>query len=97
MLLREVQAAVVPLVGGPLARPGEPSPAELSPRVRQVLRCLLEGDGDKQIAKRLGLTRHTVNQYLKTLYRHFGAQSRAELLARWVRRGFPGAFSWEDE
>jgi DNA-binding CsgD family transcriptional regulator len=96
VLLREVQATVVPLIGGPLARPGEPSPADLPPRVRQVLRCLLEGDGDKQIAARLGLTRHTVNEYAKAIFRHFGVQSRAELLVRWVRRGFPRGFSWED-
>jgi DNA-binding CsgD family transcriptional regulator len=97
VLLRELQAGIAPLIGGPLARPGEPSPADLSPRVRQVLRCLLEGDGDKQIASRLGLTRHTVNEYTKALFRHFGVQSRAELLARWVRRGFPTRFSWEEE
>jgi DNA-binding CsgD family transcriptional regulator len=97
VLLREVHTAIVPLVGGPLARPGEPSPADLAPRVRQVLRCLLEGDGDKQIAARLGLTRHTVNQYAKAIFRYFGVDSRAELLARWVRRGFPARFSWEDD
>jgi DNA-binding CsgD family transcriptional regulator len=65
--------------------------------VRQVLRALLEGDGDKQIARRLGLTRYTVNQYVKSLFRHFGVQSRAELLARWVRRRFPAGFSREEE
>jgi DNA-binding NarL/FixJ family response regulator len=70
---------------------------DLPPRVRQVLRCLLEGDGDKQIAVRLGLTRHTVNQYTKLLFRHFGVASRTELLARWVRRGFPAGFAWEDD
>jgi DNA-binding CsgD family transcriptional regulator len=97
VLLRELHSAIVPLIGGPLARPSEPSPAALAPRVRQVLRCLLEGDGDKQIAARLGLTRHTVNQYAKNLFRHFGVESRAELLARWVRRGFAAGFSWEGE
>jgi DNA-binding CsgD family transcriptional regulator len=50
-----------------------------------VLRCLLEGD-DKQIALRLGLGRHTVNQYIKTIFRHFGTASRGELLARWICR-----------
>jgi DNA-binding CsgD family transcriptional regulator len=59
-----------------------------------VLRCLLEGDGDKQIAARLGLTRHTMNQYVKTIFRHFGVQSRAELLARWVRRCYETQFPW---
>jgi len=33
---------------------------------------------------------------VKTLFRHFGVQSRAELLACWVRRGFPAGCSWED-
>jgi DNA-binding CsgD family transcriptional regulator len=65
--------------------------------VRQVLRCLLEGDGDKQIAARLGLSPHTVNQYAKAVFQHFGVRSRAELLARWVRRSFPARFAWEDD
>jgi DNA-binding CsgD family transcriptional regulator len=96
-LVREAHAAIAPQIGGPLARFGDPSPANLAPRVRQVLRCLLEGDGDKQIAAWLGLTRHTVNQYAKTIFRHFGVQSRAELLARWLRRGFPARFAWDEE
>ena len=88
-VVREAQAAVAPLIGGPLARFIEPSPAALPPRVRQVLRCFLEGDSDKQVMARLGLTRHTVNGYAKLIHRHFGVASRGELLARWVRRGWP--------
>jgi DNA-binding CsgD family transcriptional regulator len=95
MLVREAVAAVVPLIGGPLAGFDEPSPADLSPRVRQVLRCLLEGDGDKQVATRLGISRFTVNEYTKTLYRHFRVQGRAELLALWVRRSRRGPFAWD--
>jgi DNA-binding NarL/FixJ family response regulator len=87
-VLAEAQAAIGVAVGGTLARFGEPSPAALPPRVRQVLRCLLEGDGDKQIAKRLGLSSSTVNEYVKRIFGHFGVVSRAELLARWVRRGW---------
>ena len=79
--------AIVPLIGGPLAGFTEPSPADLAERPRQVLECLLEGDSDKQIAARLGISRFTVNQYTKTVYRHFQVQGRAELLARWVKRG----------
>jgi DNA-binding CsgD family transcriptional regulator len=93
---RELHAAITALVGGPLARLDEPSPADLPPRLRQVLRCLLEGDADKQVAARLGLTRHTVNQYIKVIFRHFGVGSRAELLARWVRRGWGGRCAWAD-
>lgn len=94
--VREAHALVGPLLGGPLARFGEPSPAGLPPRVRQVLRRLLEGDADKQVARRLGLSPHTVNQYVKLVYRHFGVASRPELLARWVRRGWGRGFAWAD-
>jgi DNA-binding CsgD family transcriptional regulator len=87
-LLREAHAWVVPLVGGPLARFAEPFPSQLPPRVRDVLRCVLEGDSDKQVAARLGISTLTVNQYTKHIYRHFGVRGRAELLARWVRRGW---------
>ena len=80
---------VAPQVGGRLAGFADPSPAALPPRARQVLRCLLEGDSDKQVAARLGLSRLTVNQYTKHLYRHFRVQSRSELLARWLKRGWP--------
>ena len=56
--------------------------AALSPRERQTLALLLQGLGDKQIAARLGISRFTVNQYTKALYRSFGVRSRAALMAR---------------
>ena len=67
-----------------------PSPTQavaLSPRMRQTLERLLAGDSEKEIAARLGLSRHTVHVYVKTLYRRFGVNSRGELLARFVQRG----------
>jgi DNA-binding CsgD family transcriptional regulator len=57
----------------------------LSVRLRQTLEGLLAGDGEKQIAYRLRLSRHTVHVYVKGLYRHFGVSSKGELLARFVR------------
>lgn len=95
-LVREALAATTPLAGGPLARFADPSPADLPPRARQVLACFLQGDGDKQVAARLGIGAHTVNQYAKAIFRHFGVRSRGELLARWVRRGYGGKFPWTD-
>ena len=86
-VVRESQAIVAPLIGGPLARFTEPAPSNLTPRRREVLRCLLEGDGDKQIAARLGMSQHTVNTHTKTIYHHFTVQSH-ELLARWISRGW---------
>ncbi|MFO0758467.1 MAG: helix-turn-helix transcriptional regulator [Byssovorax sp.] len=60
-----------------------PMPApDLSPRARDVLAGLLRGSADKEIAAALGLSLHTVRQYVKTIYRAYGVTSRAELLAR---------------
>jgi DNA-binding CsgD family transcriptional regulator len=56
--------------------------ARLSPRERQTLDLLLAGLADKEIAERLGISPHTVNQYTKSIYRRFGVRSRAALLAR---------------
>jgi DNA-binding CsgD family transcriptional regulator len=57
---------------------------ELAPRVRQTLGRLLQGDSEKQIASRLGISPHTIHVYIKTLYRTFNVNSRGELLARFV-------------
>jgi DNA-binding NarL/FixJ family response regulator len=65
------------------------SPTRLAPRVRETLSCLLEGDSEKQVAARLNLSRETVHQYVKALYRHYRVTSRPELLAR-VFRQAPG-------
>jgi DNA-binding CsgD family transcriptional regulator len=93
-IVRELHEKVTTLIGGPLAGFHEPSPADLPPRVRQTLQCLLEGDSDKEVARRLGLGRYTVNQYTKVIFAHFGVESRAELLARWIRRGWGTKCAW---
>ncbi|MFP2925879.1 response regulator transcription factor [Pyxidicoccus sp. 3LG] len=69
--------------------------ARLAPRERQTLELLLHGLADKEIAARLGISRFTVNQYTKSIYRRFGVQTRAALLARLLghpeRATAPGA------
>jgi DNA-binding NarL/FixJ family response regulator len=57
----------------------------LPPRVRPVLRRLLGGKSEKEIAADLRLTRHTVHTYVKIIYRKLRVHSRAELMALWVR------------
>jgi DNA-binding CsgD family transcriptional regulator len=61
----------------------------LSPRLRQTLQRLLLGDSEKEIAAHLGVSRHTVHVYVKSLYRRFGVSSRGELLARFVQPHTP--------
>ncbi len=79
------------LIGSVLVSAGDPfSPTRLPPRVRETLQCLLDGDSEKQAAARMGLSSETVHQYVKTLYRHYQVESRAELLIRVLRRTRPG-------
>jgi DNA-binding CsgD family transcriptional regulator len=58
----------------------------LSPREREVLDVLLRGHSEKRAADRLGLSSHTVHQYVKRLFRAFGVSSRAELMAGFIPR-----------
>ena len=59
--------------------------AGLSPRQRDTLECLLEGMSEKEVARQLGLSPHTVHVYVKALHRAFSVRSRAELLTRCLR------------
>jgi len=58
---------------------------QLSRRPRIVLNLLLEGLDRKTIADRLDLSVHTVNDYCKEVYRHFGVNSQAALMSRFHR------------
>ena len=59
--------------------------APLPPRTRQVLALIVDGLSNKQVAERLGLSPHTVGDHLKVIHRHFGINSRSELLRRLTR------------
>jgi DNA-binding CsgD family transcriptional regulator len=54
-------------------------------RQRETLECLLRGDSEKCAAARLGVSQHTVHNYVKALYTAFGVSSRSELLALCLR------------
>ena len=64
--------------------PADDRTAGLPARVQPVLRRLLAGDSEKQVARTLGLSPHTVHEYTKVLYRTFEVNSRGELLAQFV-------------
>lgn len=85
-LLNFFHAELGPLIGRALVSSTEPSPVKLSPRLRQTLACLLEGDSEKQVAHRLGLSHATTHQYVTELYRHFGVGSRAQLMTYVMKR-----------
>jgi DNA-binding NarL/FixJ family response regulator len=70
------------LLGTRLAAGDALSVCTLAPRLRQILLCLFEGDSEKQIAPRLGISRHTIHEYLRRLHQTFEVNSRGQLLAR---------------
>lgn len=72
----------------PATEPPEPAPAEaLTPRELEVLRLLAEGLANKQIAKRLGVSEHTVKFHLNAIMGKLGAGSRTEAVVRATRAG----------
>ena len=80
-LLELVHDEVRLKLGTRLALFDEPSVLKLPLRLRMTLRCLLEGDGEKQIAARLGVSVHTVHTHVKRLHRQFGVSTKGELMA----------------
>jgi DNA-binding NarL/FixJ family response regulator len=67
-------------------RPVPPSDG-LSPRELEVLRLLAAGESNSQIARRLGLSTHTVERHVANLYRKIGARGRADATAYALRHG----------
>ena len=53
----------------------------LSDGQRQVLRRLVQGASEKEVASALNLSYHTVHAHVKQIYRQLGVRSRAELIA----------------
>ena len=62
----------------------DPRVDALQPRLKKVMKLLLEGDSEKQVAFKLGLSPHTVHEYVKNLYSELEVNSRGELLAQFV-------------
>lgn len=85
-LLAVLGEEIVPLLGTRLALDHQISRDGLSPRERETLDCLLEGQSEKEVAATLGIRPSTVHDYVVQLHRHFDVQSRGELLAYFVQR-----------
>jgi two-component system, NarL family, nitrate/nitrite response regulator NarL len=54
--------------------------AILSKREQDVVRCVAEGLSNREIATRLGLTEHTVKNYLFRIFDKLGVSSRVEVV-----------------
>jgi DNA-binding CsgD family transcriptional regulator/pimeloyl-ACP methyl ester carboxylesterase len=80
-----VEPAEVPAAGA-AGRSAWP-PEGLSPRELEVLRLVAAGESNSQIARRLGLSTHTVERHVANLYRKIGARGRADATAYALRSG----------
>jgi DNA-binding CsgD family transcriptional regulator len=65
--------------------PAQSELTRLAPRLQPVMRYLLQGDAEKQVAAKLKLSQHTVHRYTQVIYAELGVHSRAELLAKYAR------------
>ncbi len=59
---------------------GEANPGILSEREKEILRCNMEGKEYAQIAEELFLSRHTVRQHMKNIYKKLHVSSKVEAL-----------------
>jgi DNA-binding CsgD family transcriptional regulator len=84
---RKLVAELCKLVGAHVSGGVAGDAVGISPRMRQTLERLVAGDSERQIALKLKISPHTVHVYVKQLYKRFGASSRGELLAKFVRGG----------
>ena len=85
----EPSADPSPPPGMPSAPAGHtvPPPHGLSGRELEVLRWLAAGETNRQIARRLGLSPHTIERHVANLYRKIGARGRADATAYALRNG----------
>jgi DNA-binding NarL/FixJ family response regulator len=80
-IARKVVVSLQPV----LAAPGGETIA-LSPREREVLDGLAEGQAYKQIADKLGVSIHTVRNYIRRIYEKLHVCSRTEAVAKYLRK-----------
>lgn len=69
---------------GPAA---EPATALLSPREVEILTLIGDGLSNKEVARRLGISGHTVKFHIESLFRKLAAGSRAEAVHKGLRQG----------
>jgi DNA-binding NarL/FixJ family response regulator len=93
--IREVVAGGAPM-STPIARkvvqsfqtaaPHGTEGAELSHREQEVLTALSQGLAYKQIADRLGVSIHTVRNYIRRIYEKLHVRSRTEAVAKYLTK-----------
>lgn len=70
----------------PFAKPDSSALARLTTRERDIVVGIGEGLSNRDVAKRLNLSEHTVRNYLQHVFDKLGVSTRAELMLYWLRR-----------
>jgi DNA-binding NarL/FixJ family response regulator len=66
----------------------------LTPREEQVVALVAEGLGNRDIARELKLSEHTVKKYLFRIFEKLGVSTRVELVLYAVNNGDPRGAEW---
>ena len=77
-------------IGGQLFRKAPPrdlGAVGLSPQEMRLLKLLTDGHQNKTAAAELGISVHTVNFHLRSIYEKLHVHSRSEAVARALRDG----------
>ena len=77
--------------GAPLREQSNPHELGLTPREFEVLRWVVHGKSNKEIARRLGIEVQTVKNHLRPIFSRFNVSKRTELIVAVFRLGvIPG-------
>jgi len=94
---REISIAVEALANAPAVRTMNARGLSLlSKREVEVVHCLAEGLGNREIAERLKLSQHTVKNHLFRIFDKLGVSSRIELLSMTMSQPGPPETPGED-
>lgn len=69
------------------SRPAVKSASTLTPRERQVLNGIKEGNSNRMVARLLGISERTVKVHLHSIFIKLGAASRTEAVIEAIRNG----------
>ncbi|MDX1437786.1 MAG: response regulator transcription factor, partial [Anaerolineales bacterium] len=87
LLTPEVMSRLLAQTHAPQAERANQRPTDLTERELEVLEGVAQGERNKEIAARLGITERTVKAHMTSIFNKFGVDSRAAAIAVAAQRG----------